>query len=121
MADRPKLEIVRAKDGADEIFVNGKFLADSTDSAVVAAQRVARALGADIDEVDDPTPQPYTYFVAYDWVSSTQNGRGQCWANVPKAIEGNDDLQAVVRDIRANSPHMTSVIVTNFICTDGPS
>jgi|ERR1044071_9448473 hypothetical protein len=133
MADRPKLEIVRTDDGADEIYVNGKFLTDSTDSAATAAQRVARALGADIDITGDPTPQPYRYFITFNsfervtwrhfWKVVANPGvvTAGAWFDLDKEIDSPADTQAIAARIAERFDTPTIVIITGFVYVDGPS
>lgn len=119
-APRPKLEIITG--GSDrEIYVDGRYIADETDPVIMAAQRIARALGADVDETDDPSPQPYTYFIAYRWMSGFDHGPGQVWHTRATPIEGIDSLEESRLKIKRDNPKLGEIVITNFICTDGPS
>lgn len=132
MTGRPKLEVVRPADDVVELYVNGKFVLSASydmhgtvgmEAIQAAARHVARALGADVVPVDAPSRQPYTYFVTY--VALT-NGPiigqrfGFIWCTRSKEIEGAADTEDVVAAIKADRPGLDNIVITNFICTDGP-
>lgn len=115
-APRPKLEVVTTG-GLDEYYVNGKAVADDMDQPTTIARRVARALGADIDETDDPAPQPYMYFVVYQ----SEEGRiGNTWWTGPEPIETPGAVRSLTEEIKADKPELGGIVVTNFILMDGP-
>jgi hypothetical protein len=116
-APRPKLEIVEGGTGVAELYLNGKYVADTDDSTLEVAQRLARALGADVDEVADPAPQPYVYFIAY----RHNGGVGSVWHTRLTPIEDAAGEAESRAHIDALHPEFGGVVITNFICTDGPS
>jgi hypothetical protein len=121
-APRPKLEIVRTDDGVS-FYLNGKCLDETqpTRNACYAAESIAkelaRALGADVDEVADPAPQPYVYFIAY----RHNGGVGSVWHTRLTPIEDAAGEAESRAHIDALHPEFGGVVITNFICTDGPS
>lgn len=121
MADRPKLEIVTGDDGIAQFYINGAYVADTDDTPLTVAQHVARALGADVDETDDPMPQPYVYFIAYNWMSAHDNGCGQVWHTRTTPIEDAESLEASRQRIKADNPERGEIVIVNFIYVDGPS
>jgi hypothetical protein len=137
---RPKLEIVDYG-AADHVafFVNGAEVgeaydednADSRSRTKVArdiAEAVARALGADVEHADEPSRQPYTYFISYFWLGGDGVARpGSCWVERPTDIERGADTNGIAEDIMADlngrgEPfrRVSRVIITGFTCTDGP-
>jgi len=114
---RPKLEIATPEgDSYAEIYVNGKLTADSSDAPVVVARCVARALGADVDEVADPMPEPYVYRVAWH-----AGGRfGSCWVARSSPID-DEFSEAETRAAIARQEGVTAPIVFLSIeYIDGP-
>lgn len=133
MVDRPKLEIVRTDDGVS-FYLNGKCLDETTPdrnpcyAAESIAKELARALGADVDEVADPAPQPYTYFVAYTvfrtgWRAAF-SGSGQIhashWFTLDGGIDGPEDTQKIAAVIAEGFPYPVIVTITGFEFIDGP-
>lgn len=125
MSARPRLEILRSEDGI-EIYLDGKEVTShighlaKLEAVEDTARAVAEVLGADIGRVDEPSPQPYTYFIAYFWTKGTSNGHGCYWITRDREIITGDDGDAVMRVIAAERGY-TAASLTNFICTDGPS
>jgi hypothetical protein len=122
MADRPKLEIVRTEDGVD-VWLGGKIVSQHVghlaklEAVEETARAIAAALGADIDETDDPAPQPYTYFVVYQ---SEKGHVGNAWLTNPGPIETADAMRNITDQITARKPELGGVVITNFIYIDGP-
>jgi hypothetical protein len=116
---RPKVQIIRTGT-LPEVYVDGKYVTDDMDDFGRVVRELARALGADVEDAAEPDRQPYTYYVAYDWKGDGVQGVGYSWLTRPGAIESAADTDDIVARIRENSPKMKSVMITNFICTDGP-
>lgn len=116
-APRPKLEIVEGGVGTAELYIDGRYVADTDDTALEVAKRLARALGADVDEVADPAPHPYTYFIAYQ---GEKGHVGNAWWTSPAPIENPDVVRKLTEQIKADKPELGGVVITNFIFIDGP-
>lgn len=122
--ERPRLEIVRFANGNVEFYIDGKCVEgiaprDGIENAICAAAAVAGALGADVvGEVDEPMPQRYRYFVVYQG----EHGHvGNAFHTTPTPIEGASGIMRLTEEIMKAKPTYGRVVVTNFICTDGPS
>ena len=117
---RPKVQIVRGEDGVS-FYLNGKCLDETAPeqnacyAAESIAKELARALGADVEDADEPDAQAYRYFVAYQHPT----GPGSSWVTRPTPIE-DADSEREVRDEIAKATGCAWVVITNFILTDGP-
>lgn len=120
MTARPKLQIT-CTGNLVEFYVDGRLIADDMDSVETIAKAVARALGADVEDADEPDAQPYTYFIAYIATMPGVTSHGNVWWTCGQAIEGKADLDAVKVEIQRAHPDLGEIVITNFICTDGPS
>lgn len=137
---RPKLEIVNYG-GPEQVFiyVGGKMVAqtytnDNADSRdrvrllIDAAREIGQALGADVAEADEPTRQPYRYFIAYavflrGWRGWFIGGRqivGSRWFDLDQDIDGPDDTRRLAEIIAADIPGRVIVTITGITYIDGP-
>lgn len=126
---RPKVQVIRPGDETIEVYIDGKQIAyvnhdehgwSGMTAMYEAVKATATLLGADFEDTDEPDAQPYTYFIAYtSKVGNTQN-IGTAWWTGTRAIESKADLDGIVAEIQAARPDLGTVVVTNFICTDGP-
>lgn len=122
--NRPKFEVVR-NDDLIEVYVNGKCVDGGiTESAAETARAVARALGADVVDTDEPSRQPYRYFLAFVGTSGVFQGTYNAFVEVPDPIEDRDTMYAALgRAVAAfarEGTRITNTAVTNFILVDGP-
>lgn len=129
--ERPKLEIIRAEDGV-EIYLGGKEVmsyvghVNRLDLIEETARVVAEALGANVGKVEEPTPQPHRYYVVFavavkhptgltfDYIPAVR------WVDLPKAIEGPEDFDALCAEVAGKVYPVENVRVINFIYIDGP-
>lgn len=140
MADRPKLEIVNYG-STDQVFlfVDGKEVTCAWNEAnadgrsrvqAVAdtARAVARALGADVVDADEPTRQLHTYFIGFaslrtGWRAAlTDVGQihGGRWFKIDHEIDGPRDTQAIADEIAKGFPYPVVITITGITYIDGP-
>lgn len=135
MTARPKVQIVRPdvhdiEANAVEVYIDGKFILGasrahhghvSIEAIRSAARHVARALGADVEDAAEPDAQPYVYFIAYAYTKGKYiHGTGSVWHTRPTPIEDAASELASREAIQRDHPDFDEVVITNFICTDGP-
>lgn len=130
---RPKLEIVRTDTGV-AFYLNGKCLDETTPdrnacyAAESIAKELARALGAEVVDADQPTPEPYRYFITYavlatGWKAALVNpGQVLCsrWVSLDKDIEGPADTEAISRMIADEFSYPVLVNILGVTLMDGP-
>jgi hypothetical protein len=131
---RLKLEIVRTEDAID-VWLGGKIVSQhighlaKLEAVEEAARDIAAVLGADVVHTDEPSRQPYTYFISnFGIEAGTREARpGNCWMKRSTDIESGADTDEIAESIKADlngrvEPlrRVSHVIVTGFTCTDGP-
>lgn len=89
-------------------------------------------IGADVEGADEPTPQPYRYFITFTatervtwrqpWKALMHAGtiQGGAWFDLDKDIDGPEDTQRIAESLAARYPDPTIVIVTGITYIDGP-
>lgn len=130
---KPKLEIVRPDDEHVEVWIGGKEVAranyDEHGSSGMGAvedtaRAVAKVLGAEVEETDDPSRQPYRYFLAFVGTAGGWFGHYNAFVEVPDAIEDVDTMRAALAMALAafagEGTRITNPALTNFILVDGP-
>lgn len=125
----PKLEIVRDEDTV-AVWIGGKSVMDHTghvnrlDLIERTACAVADALGADVEHTNDPSRQPYRYFLAFVGTNGRFHGTYNAFVEVPDAIEDLDTMRAALdcalTAFAREGTRITNTAVTNFILIDGP-
>ena len=68
-----------------------------------------------------PDPQPYTYFITYAYTAGPHShGTGSVWHTRPTLIEDAASELVSREKILRDHPTFDTVVITNFILTDGP-
>lgn len=132
---RPKLEVVRPDDEHVELYIDGKYVLGASydmhgsvgmEAIQAAARHVARALGADVVPVAEPSAQPWRYYVTF-MVAVKRGGDGfdympaVRWVDLPGPIEGPEDTDRLCAEVAGKIYSVENVRITNFIYIDGPS
>lgn len=144
MADRPKVQVVDYGDPDHvSIFVNGKEVGEAyndrnADSRTAvqqvtnAVRDVAKALGADVEAVDEPERQPYRYFITFTatervtwrqpWRALLHGGTitAGAWFGLDGEITGPDDTKRIADHLAGQYPTPTIVMITGITLIDAP-
>ena len=124
---KPKLEIVRTEDDVD-IYIDGRRVTSHTghlaklEAVTDVARELGHALGADVIDADEPSPQPYRYYVVFEYDDRDKFGtraNGATWVDLDTEIGGPDGITTVQQMIFEEFQY-ERILITNFICADGP-